>query len=155
MKTERTTLVQRIRWLFCRHPNYEFVRNIYGDEIILRGWKRSIYRCEICGHYIFKDELRESSPKTRADAMEDSLLHIMAQVSTDVKETKRYDEWATLVMALAPFNMQPDVILIGILRFSYRMRGAIQEDYDKWYGAVEYVLRARKVNVKHVLRGLK
>lgn len=37
-----------LKWLLCRH-DFEFVRNIYGDEIIERGWKRSLWRCKHCG----------------------------------------------------------------------------------------------------------
>ena len=33
--------------LFCNH-NYIFVRNIYGDEIIHSGFKRSILECSEC-----------------------------------------------------------------------------------------------------------
>lgn len=32
----------------CNHE-YVFVRNIHGDEIIAKGWKRSIWRCQLCG----------------------------------------------------------------------------------------------------------
>ena len=34
--------------LFCRHE-YEFVRNIYGDEINHVGGYRSWWRCKKCG----------------------------------------------------------------------------------------------------------
>lgn len=34
--------------LFCKH-DYEFVRNIYGDEIRYLGWKRSEWKCKKCG----------------------------------------------------------------------------------------------------------
>ena len=37
-----------IRRLFCRHE-YEFVRNIYGDEINHVGGNRSWWRCRKCG----------------------------------------------------------------------------------------------------------
>lgn len=37
-----------IKRLFCRHE-YEFVRNIYGDEIIHAGYNRSWWRCKKCG----------------------------------------------------------------------------------------------------------
>lgn len=45
-----------IRQLFCKH-NYHFYRNIYGDEIIYCGYKRSIWKCTKCGKEIYKDEL--------------------------------------------------------------------------------------------------
>jgi len=37
-----------LRRLFCRHE-YKHHRNIYGDEIMQWGWKRSLWRCEKCG----------------------------------------------------------------------------------------------------------
>lgn len=37
-----------IKRYFCRHE-YKFVRNIYGDEIIEYGYKRSIHKCVKCG----------------------------------------------------------------------------------------------------------
>lgn len=39
-----------LKRLFCEH-DYEFVRNIYGDEIIEYGWDRSVWRCKHCGKY--------------------------------------------------------------------------------------------------------
>ena len=45
-----------IKQLFCKHE-YKFVRNIYGDEIIASGWKRSMWRCEKCGKFKGKEEL--------------------------------------------------------------------------------------------------
>ena len=34
--------------LFCNH-RYHPVRNLYGDEIRYRGWKRSEWKCGKCG----------------------------------------------------------------------------------------------------------
>lgn len=48
-----------LKRLFCRHE-LEFVRNIYGDEIIERGWKRSLWRCQKCGAVVEKDELHNA-----------------------------------------------------------------------------------------------
>lgn len=45
-----------LKRLFCKHA-YFFVRNIYGDEIIERGWKRSIWRCQQCGKNHLDDVL--------------------------------------------------------------------------------------------------
>lgn len=42
--------------LFCKH-NYEFVRNIYGDEIVLLGFNRSIWSCRKCNKTVFKSHL--------------------------------------------------------------------------------------------------
>lgn len=52
--------MKAIKHLFCRHE-YIFVRNIYGDEIILTGYKRSIWKCTKCGKYKFKDNLYEAN----------------------------------------------------------------------------------------------
>ena len=37
-----------LKRLFCKH-DYVFVRNIHGDEIIEYEWKRSIWKCQLCG----------------------------------------------------------------------------------------------------------
>ena len=52
-----------IKRLLCDHE-YEFVRNIYGDEIIHAGWNRSRWRCKKCGKwqarpYLFDEEVRD------------------------------------------------------------------------------------------------
>lgn len=36
------------RPLFCKH-DYKFVRSLHGDEVILHGWRRSVWRCSKCG----------------------------------------------------------------------------------------------------------
>lgn len=43
--------------LFCKHYKVTFVRNIYGDEIIEWGWKRSLWKCEKCGALVPADHL--------------------------------------------------------------------------------------------------
>ena len=48
-----------LKRLFCRH-DLVFVRNIYGDEIIERGWKRSLWKCNHCGAVVAKDELHSA-----------------------------------------------------------------------------------------------
>lgn len=37
-------------WHWRIGHKWQFVRNIYGDEIIARNWMRSAYKCE-CGAY--------------------------------------------------------------------------------------------------------
>ena len=37
-----------IKRLFCAH-DWQFVRNIYGDEIYEFGGDRSVWRCSKCG----------------------------------------------------------------------------------------------------------
>ncbi len=53
-------MVQRAKpfWrrMFCRH-DFRFWRNIYGDEIILSGWKRSDWKCAKCGQLQLRDYL--------------------------------------------------------------------------------------------------
>lgn len=48
--------------LLCKHTPV-FIRNIYGDEIIERGYKRSLWRCSKCGKVISKDALHEGGVK--------------------------------------------------------------------------------------------
>ena len=45
-----------IKSLFCKH-DYKFVCNIYGDEINCLAGKRSLWKCEKCGKYKYKDYL--------------------------------------------------------------------------------------------------
>lgn len=48
-----------LKRLFCRHSSIEFVRNIYGDEIIECGYKRSLWKCTHCGAVVLeKDEVK-------------------------------------------------------------------------------------------------
>jgi hypothetical protein len=47
-----------LKRLFCRHPDgLTFIRNIYGDEIMTWGYKRSCWRCNRNGCLVGKDEL--------------------------------------------------------------------------------------------------
>jgi hypothetical protein len=48
-----------LKRLFCKH-DLDFFRNIYGDEIIERGWKRSLWRCRKCSKIIAKEELHKA-----------------------------------------------------------------------------------------------
>ena len=41
----------------CEHE-YEFVRNIYGDEINLCGGYRSIWKCKKCGKIEYRKNLQ-------------------------------------------------------------------------------------------------
>ena len=52
-----------IKQLFCAH-NFEFVRNVYGDEIMLLGWKRSVWRCTKCSKLEDRDKLHDVTPPT-------------------------------------------------------------------------------------------
>lgn len=42
--------------LFCKHE-YEFVRNIYGDEINQLNGKRSEWKCKKCGKIEYRTYL--------------------------------------------------------------------------------------------------
>jgi len=42
--------------LYCEHE-YEFVRNIHGEEINHMGGKRSIWKCNKCGKLQYRKEL--------------------------------------------------------------------------------------------------
>ena len=44
-----------LKRLFCKHYKVIFVRNIYGDEIIEYGYKRSIWKCARCGGFVYGD----------------------------------------------------------------------------------------------------
>ena len=48
-----------VKRIFCSH-RFEFTRNIYGDEIIERGWKRSIWKCSQCGKTEDRDALHNA-----------------------------------------------------------------------------------------------
>jgi len=45
-----------IKQLFCKH-DYEYVHNIYGDEINYCGGYRSLWKCKKCGklQYLYQE----------------------------------------------------------------------------------------------------
>lgn len=49
-----------IKRLFCAH-RYEWLRNIYGDEINLSGGARSLWRCAECGKFQARDGLHDDA----------------------------------------------------------------------------------------------
>jgi hypothetical protein len=51
-------MVMFLRRLFCAH-RFEFVRNIYGDQINSWGGKRSLWQCAHCGKLQARDALHE------------------------------------------------------------------------------------------------
>jgi len=55
--------------LCCTHNKKEFVRNIYGDEIIECEWKRSIWRCEKCGKLTYGSMLNTVAPEFNRKGM--------------------------------------------------------------------------------------
>ncbi len=48
--------LNRINQLFCPHAETEFVRNVYGDDIIRQDC-RSLHKCVGCGAVVKSDEL--------------------------------------------------------------------------------------------------
>lgn len=65
------------RWfkrLLCRHRDLEFARNIHGDEIRERGWKRSLWQCTRCGAVVPKTDLHYDTPAFVAGAEAQKLL---------------------------------------------------------------------------------
>lgn len=58
VKESKFWVVNVIRSLFCKH-DYGWESNIYGDEIIAVGWKRSWWICNKCGKVKLKKELYE------------------------------------------------------------------------------------------------
>ena len=59
-----------IKQLFCKHE-YEFVRNIYGDEINHRDGKRSIWKCNKCGKYQYREFLYKEPLLSKLDKLYD------------------------------------------------------------------------------------
>ena len=52
---------QFIKRLLCKHEDRQFVRNLYGDQIIHAGYKRSEWRCVKCGAWVLESQLHEPS----------------------------------------------------------------------------------------------
>lgn len=48
------------RRMLCKHKQWEFVSNIYGDEINRSGGKRSMWKCTECGLVWLRDELEKA-----------------------------------------------------------------------------------------------
>lgn len=46
------------RQLLCSHQARYHIRNLYGDEIIVNGFKRSIWQCSDCGKVLYGEEER-------------------------------------------------------------------------------------------------
>ena len=72
-----------IKSLFCEHE-YEFVRNIYGDEINACGGYRSIWKCKKCGKIEYHKNLQMVSLLQHLDNLYDEYYH------------NKYEEWQTL-----------------------------------------------------------
>jgi len=45
-------IIKFLKRMFCKHRNQDFIRNIYGDEIIASGWNRSLWHCKDGGKII-------------------------------------------------------------------------------------------------------
>lgn len=54
------SLREWLAWTSCSHAgSFVFIRNLYGDQIIEWGMKRSVWRCAKCGRLQGRDELHE------------------------------------------------------------------------------------------------
>lgn len=76
-------MMKWIKSLFCEHE-YEFVRNIYGDEINACEGYRSIWKCKKCGKIEYRKNLQTISLLQRLDNLYDEYYH------------NKYEEWQTL-----------------------------------------------------------
>ena len=76
-------MMKWIKRLFCEHE-YEFVRNIYGDEINACGGYRSIWKCKKCSKIEYRKKLQTVSMLQRLDNLYDEYYH------------NKYEEWRTL-----------------------------------------------------------
>ena len=74
--------------LFCKHE-YEFVCNIFGDQINYYGGKRSIWKCKKCGNVKYMDKLYNDKPRTHKLCDELDKLY-------DECYDKRYKDWQLL-----------------------------------------------------------
>ena len=58
-----------LKQLLCTHSKErEFIRNIYGDEIINCGYKRSIWRCVQCDKVIYASDLHTEDERRSTQA---------------------------------------------------------------------------------------
>ena len=57
--TAKGEIMWFLKRLFCTH-NFEFVRNLYGDQISEEGYKRSVWKCSKCGKLTGRDALHEA-----------------------------------------------------------------------------------------------
>lgn len=69
-------MMKWIKRLFCEHE-YEFVRNIYGDEINTCGGYRSIWKCKKCGKIEYCKKLQTVSLLQRLDNLYDEYNKII------------------------------------------------------------------------------
>ena len=69
--------------LKCLFKGHEMMwnRNIFGDEIIARGWKRTEFRCERCGHYEYISDF--VIPTERGKLLEDVDPILMGRPTTN------------------------------------------------------------------------
>ena len=62
-------MIRCFKQLLCTHTeDREFIRNIYGDEIISCGYKRSIWRCVQCDKVIYASDLHTEDEQRAAQA---------------------------------------------------------------------------------------
>ena len=76
-------MIKWVKRLFCEHE-YEFVRNIYGDEINVCEGYRSIWKCKKCGKIEYRKKLQTVSLLQCLDNLYDEYY------------SNKYEEWRTL-----------------------------------------------------------
>lgn len=59
-------MLKLIKRLLCKHEHLAFVRNLYGDQIIHAGCRRSEWECRDCGAWVFKSQLHDE-PAAQAE----------------------------------------------------------------------------------------
>ena len=103
-------MIKWVKRLFCEHE-YEFVRNIYGDEINACGGYRSIWKCKKCGKIEYRKNLQTVSLLQRLDNLYDEYYHnkyeewqilksnTLVDIANDMLESaKRGECWYTIVL---------------------------------------------------------
>ena len=83
----------------CEHE-YEFVRNIYGDEINYRGGYRSIWKCKKCGKIEYREHLQTSICEKLDDAY-------------DTFYKNKYKKWCSL--RSETLNKITEDMIIGVV----------------------------------------
>jgi len=112
--------VNFLRQLLCGllHNEWKFIRNIYGDEIIAAGWRRSIWRCQRCGKHKYEKE-----------------LHTTGEISGYIRYRYPEDnEFEVLFPEQAHEGVDEDVFA------TFKVDDLPKEDLEEWYREGAYVI---------------
>ncbi len=91
-----------LKRLFCRHSDgTTFVRNIYGDEINMRGGKRSEWRCKRCDGLVLMDRLNSDAPQRRQVQAQEAPV---AAVRSAAPSPAVDDAWTNPLNPLSPLS---------------------------------------------------